>query len=71
MLISRFLIDLQSANQRALKVDSDDPLYLDTMSFSRSANMSRLVGSLGTSLGQQSGDEEETADGDTVARSSA
>ncbi|KAI0701122.1 hypothetical protein C8T65DRAFT_697122 [Cerioporus squamosus] len=70
VLVSRFLIDLQSANQRALKVDSDDPLYLDTMSFGRSANLSRIVGSLGASLGQQPGDGEESTDDDTFAQSS-
>ncbi|TFK82801.1 hypothetical protein K466DRAFT_603385 [Polyporus arcularius HHB13444] len=57
VLVSRFLLDLQSANQRALKVDSDDPLYLDSMSFSSRVNMSRIVGSLGTSLGQRTNDQ--------------
>ncbi|RPD73086.1 hypothetical protein L226DRAFT_536590 [Lentinus tigrinus ALCF2SS1-7] len=65
VLISRFLLDLQSANQRALKVDSDDPLYLDTMTFSRSANIeSRVVGSLGASLGQRPTEGEECPDDD-------
>ncbi len=70
MLVSRFLLDLQSANQRALKVDSDDPLYLDSMSFSSRVNMSRIVGSLATPLGQRSEEVEESTNEDTFAQSS-
>ena len=32
ILISRFLIDLQEANHRSVKVDSDDPAYISSYS---------------------------------------
>ena len=32
MLVSRFLIDLQEANLRSIKVDSDDPAYISSHS---------------------------------------
>ena len=32
ILISRFLIDLQEANLRSVKVDSDDPAYISSLS---------------------------------------
>lgn len=33
MLVSRFLLDLQTANQRSLKLSSNDPLHLSTGGF--------------------------------------
>ena len=52
VLVSRFLLDLQASNQRALKLDSRDPLYLsDAQPQSQSLVFARVVlGSLGGSI---------------------
>ena len=51
MLVSRFLLDLQTANQRSLKLSSNDPLHLSTGGFDfdggGSVAFARIVGSLG------------------------
>ena len=60
VLVSRFLLDLQASNQRALKLDSRDPLYLSagaggdgdahSQSQSQSLVFARVVGSLASSV---------------------
>ncbi|KAM5536576.1 hypothetical protein V8D89_009671 [Ganoderma adspersum] len=49
VLVSRFLLDLQTANQRSLKLGSSDPLHLSTRSFDGGGSVAfaRIVGSLG------------------------
>ncbi|PIL24638.1 hypothetical protein GSI_12522 [Ganoderma sinense ZZ0214-1] len=50
VLVSRFLLDLQTANQRSVKLNSNDPLHLSTGSFNDgggSVAFARIVGSLG------------------------
>ena len=70
MLVSRFLLDLQASNQRALKLDSRDPLYLSdahSQSQSQSLVFARVVGSLASSVG--SGDYDDgSEDGSDVSR---
>ncbi|KAI0765625.1 hypothetical protein BD413DRAFT_637664 [Trametes elegans] len=50
VLVSRFLLDLQAANRRALRLDSRDPLHVDVSS-AGTLSFARVVGSLGASLG--------------------
>ncbi|RPD69111.1 hypothetical protein L226DRAFT_575891 [Lentinus tigrinus ALCF2SS1-7] len=53
VLVSRFLLDLQSANQDALKLDSRDPLNSDNQDFSgisETLTFARIVGSVGLSM---------------------
>ena len=49
VLVSRFLLDLQTANQRSLKLNSNDPLHLSTGAFDAAGSVAfaRVVGSLG------------------------
>ena len=46
ILISRFLIDLQEANHRSVKVDSDDPAYIS--SYSGNSDLPSFVADPGT-----------------------
>lgn len=54
MLVSRFLLDLQSANRDALKLDTRDPLNTEpSQAYSRSSGtltFARIVGSVGLSI---------------------
>ncbi|KAI0705759.1 hypothetical protein C8T65DRAFT_740799 [Cerioporus squamosus] len=47
VLTWHFLLDLQEANQRDLKLDSDDPLHI-SMSNADSLNFARVMGSIGS-----------------------
>ncbi|PIL29122.1 hypothetical protein GSI_09170 [Ganoderma sinense ZZ0214-1] len=51
ILIAHFLLDLQEASRRTLKLNSDDPLYseasLGSSDRQSSLNFARVVGSLG------------------------
>ena len=68
LLVSRFLLDLQAANQKSLKLARDDPLYSSRMDDSEDNGRRTgslvfagfdVVGSLGTSLAPS----EHTSDG--------
>ncbi|KAI0695098.1 hypothetical protein C8T65DRAFT_758477, partial [Cerioporus squamosus] len=51
VLVSRFLLDLQSANRDALKLDSGDPLNSNSQEYtrtSRTISFARFVGSVGS-----------------------
>ena len=54
MLVSRFLLDLQSANRDALKLGTRDPLNTElSQAYSRSSGtltFARIVGSVGLSI---------------------
>ncbi|RDX50370.1 hypothetical protein OH76DRAFT_1402842 [Lentinus brumalis] len=50
VLISRFLLDLQAANRKTVIMDSEDPLYISTVSFADTLSFARVVGSLGESM---------------------
>ncbi len=60
VLVSRFLLDLQAANRRTLKLNSDDPLNLTTSWANdnergppggrTTLNFARVIGSLGSSI---------------------
>ena len=54
MLVSRFLLDLQSANRDALKLGTRDPLNTElSQAYSRSSEtltFARIVGSVGLSI---------------------
>ncbi|KAI1791857.1 hypothetical protein LXA43DRAFT_381020 [Ganoderma leucocontextum] len=66
VLVSRFLLDLQTANQRSLKLSTNDPLHLSTGTFDGGGSVAfaRVVGSLGEgfvgpgSLGSDSQDDD-------------
>ena len=49
VLVSRFLLDLQAANQRSLKLNTDDPLHFSSGSDDGTGSLTfaRVVGSLG------------------------
>ena len=49
ILVWRFMIDLQDANQSHVKIDSDDPLYFTTQS-GGSLSFARAIGSIGAVL---------------------
>ncbi|OJT13492.1 hypothetical protein TRAPUB_9957 [Trametes pubescens] len=51
VLVSRFLIDLQTASRKTLRLDSQDSMYLGSTAFGvGTLSFARVVGSLGESL---------------------
>ncbi|KAL1940881.1 hypothetical protein VTO73DRAFT_7922 [Trametes versicolor] len=51
VLVSRFLIDLQTASRKTLRLDSQDSMYIDSTAFGvGTLSFARVVGSLGSSL---------------------
>ena len=63
--MNRFLLDLQEASQRDVKLASDDPLHSSRTSFG-SLNFARVMGSMGETIsgGSVREDEDLTSDGD-------
>ena len=61
ILIAHFLLDLQEASRRTLKLNSDDPLYSEASfggSRQSSLNFARVVGSLGAVIDYRASGEE-------------
>lgn len=57
--MTRFLLDLQAANQRDVKLDSDDPMHRSNPS-SGSLDFARVMGSIGEIIsGSADGTEED------------
>ena len=71
VLVSRFLLDLQASNQRALKVGTDDPLYMGSTLSSAgrqgSVVFARVVGSLGSAVSSSIEYGTEVDDEDSVS----
>ncbi|KAJ8453855.1 hypothetical protein ONZ51_g13365 [Trametes cubensis] len=49
VLVSRFLLDLQSTNRKSLRLDPSDSMHFDT-SFGGTLSFARVVGSIGSPL---------------------
>ena len=63
MLISRFLIQLQAAHQRTVRVDSNDALYLSNGEVEGELSFAaRIVGSIGSVI--NAGQDQDHADED-------
>lgn len=51
VLVSRFLIDLQTASRKTLRLDSQDSMYMESTAFGvGTLSFARVVGSLGETL---------------------
>ena len=48
--MSQFLIDLQEASRKSLKLNSDDPLHFSENSDGGSLSFARVIGSIGASI---------------------
>lgn len=57
IMTTRFLCDLQAANRRDMKLDSDDPLHLSRGS-SGSLSFVRVMGSIGATISGGAVDED-------------
>ncbi|KAI0630663.1 hypothetical protein C8Q77DRAFT_1160216 [Trametes polyzona] len=50
VLVSRFLLDLQTANRKTMRLDSQDTIFATTSALGGTLDFARVVGSLGSSL---------------------
>ncbi|TFK87320.1 hypothetical protein K466DRAFT_565440 [Polyporus arcularius HHB13444] len=50
VLVSRFLLDLQAASRKTVRMDPEDPLYISTVSLADTLTFARVIGSLGESI---------------------